>query len=72
MKFLTRQDIKLPERKSTSKKGDNGRVLIIGGSEDIPVKEISHCKITDIVPTLVKMLGVKPHTSVVGKNLINF
>ena len=44
--------------------------LIIGGSDDIPVKEISHCKITDIVPTLLKMLGKKPHPSVVGKSLI--
>ena len=44
--------------------------LIIGGSEDIPVKEISHCKITDIVPTLLKMLGKKPHPSVVGESLI--
>ena len=44
--------------------------LIIGGSEDIPKKEISHCKITDIVPTLVKILGKKPHTSVVGESLI--
>ncbi|NVM16362.1 MAG: alkaline phosphatase family protein [Candidatus Lokiarchaeota archaeon] len=44
--------------------------LIVGGSEDIPVKEISHCKITDIVPTLLKMLGKKPHPSVVGESLI--
>jgi hypothetical protein len=44
--------------------------LIIGGSEDIPVKEISHCKITDIAPTLLKMLGKKPHPSVVGESLI--
>jgi len=44
--------------------------LIIGGSDDIPMKEISHCKITDIVPTLLKMLGKKPHPSVVGESLI--
>jgi hypothetical protein len=44
--------------------------LIIGGSGDLPVKEISHCKITDIVPTLLKMLGKKPHPSVVGESLI--
>ncbi|NVM46891.1 MAG: alkaline phosphatase family protein [Candidatus Lokiarchaeota archaeon] len=44
--------------------------LIIGGSGDIPVKEISHCKITDIVPTLLKILGKKPHPSVVGESLI--
>jgi len=44
--------------------------LIIGGSKNIPVKEVSHCKITDIVPTLLKMLGKKPHPSVVGESLI--
>ncbi|MFX0076233.1 MAG: alkaline phosphatase family protein [Candidatus Hermodarchaeota archaeon] len=44
--------------------------LIIGGSEEIPVKEISYCKVTDIVPTLVKMLGKRPHLSVVGETLI--
>ncbi|MHA1508976.1 MAG: alkaline phosphatase family protein, partial [Promethearchaeota archaeon] len=44
--------------------------LIIGGSDDLPVKEISHCKITDIVPTLLKILGKKPHPSVVGGSLI--
>jgi len=44
--------------------------LIVGGSEDIPVREISHCKITDIVPTLLKMLGIKPHPSVIGESLI--
>ena len=44
--------------------------LIIGGSEEIPKKEVSHCKITDIVPTLLKMLGKNPHPSVVGESLI--
>ncbi|MFX0049306.1 MAG: alkaline phosphatase family protein [Candidatus Hermodarchaeota archaeon] len=44
--------------------------LIIGGSEEISIKEISRCKITDIVPTLLKMLGKNPHPSVVGKSLI--
>ena len=44
--------------------------LIISGSEEIPKKEISHCKTTDIVPTLLKLLGKKPHPSVIGKNLI--
>ena len=44
--------------------------LIVGGSEEIPIKEISHCKITDIVPTILKMLGKKPHPSVVGESLI--
>ncbi len=44
--------------------------LIIGGSDNLPVKEVSHCKITDIVPTLLKILGEKPHPSVVGESLI--
>jgi len=44
--------------------------LIISGSPEIPQKEISHCKTTDITPTLISMLGKKPHESVVGKNLI--
>ena len=44
--------------------------LIIGGSLDIPSKEIHYCKIADIVPTLIEMLGKKVHKSVVGKSLI--
>lgn len=34
MNYITKKDIKLPKRKKQSKKGDNGRVLIIGGSKD--------------------------------------
>lgn len=44
--------------------------LLIGGSPEIPHKEIKYCKTTDIVPTIIEMLGKKPHKSVVGKNLI--
>ncbi|MFX1375738.1 MAG: alkaline phosphatase family protein [Promethearchaeota archaeon] len=44
--------------------------LIIGGSLDVPFKHIPYCKITDIVPTLVKMLGKTPHKSVVGQSLL--
>ena len=44
--------------------------LVIGGSSDIPLKHIPFCKITDIVPTLLKMLGKAPHKSVVGQSLI--
>ena len=44
--------------------------LIVGGSKEIPRKEINYCKITDIVPTLFNMLGKKPHKSVIGKSLI--
>ena len=34
MKFITKKDIKIPKRKSSSRKGDNGYVLAVGGSED--------------------------------------
>ena len=34
MKFTTKKDIVLPKRKNDSHKGDNGRVLVIGGSKD--------------------------------------
>lgn len=34
MKFISKKDIKLPKRERGSKKGDNGRVLVIGGSKD--------------------------------------
>ncbi|MFX1392173.1 MAG: alkaline phosphatase family protein [Promethearchaeota archaeon] len=44
--------------------------LIVGGSEEIPHKEINYCKITDIVPTLLKMINKKPHQSVIGESLI--
>jgi len=44
--------------------------LIIGGSSDIPRIHVPFCKITDIVPTLLKMLGKSPHRSVVGQSLV--
>ena len=31
--------------------------LIIGGSSEIPNKEIPYCKTTDMVPTLLKIIG---------------
>lgn len=34
MKYVTKKDIKIPKRNSKSHKGDNGRVLVIGGSKD--------------------------------------
>ncbi len=34
MKYITKKDIKIPERKKGSHKGDNGYVLAIGGSKD--------------------------------------
>jgi len=33
MKYISKKDIKLPKRKKSSKKGDNGKVLVIGGSK---------------------------------------
>ncbi|MCK4380798.1 MAG: hypothetical protein KAW51_06620, partial [Candidatus Lokiarchaeota archaeon] len=44
--------------------------LIIGGSLEIPSKHIPFCKITDIVPTLLKLIGKKSHKSVIGKSLV--
>ncbi|MFX1411511.1 MAG: hypothetical protein ACFFA6_14260, partial [Promethearchaeota archaeon] len=44
--------------------------LIIGGSLEIPHKEIPYCKIVDIIPTLLKSLGKTPHKSVIGDSLI--
>ena len=44
--------------------------LIIGGSQEIPMEQIPFCKITDIVPTLLKFLGKTPHKSVQGNSLI--
>ena len=34
MRCITKKDIKIPKRNSGSHKGDNGRVLVIGGSKD--------------------------------------
>lgn len=44
--------------------------LLIGGSHEIPHLHVNYCKTTDIVPTLLKMIGKKPHKSVVGDSLI--
>ena len=46
--------------------------LIIGGSPEIPSIKLSYSKTTDIVPTLLDLLGIKPHWSVVGKSLLNY
>jgi len=45
--------------------------LIIGGSLEIPKMELSYCKTTDIVPTLLDLLGKKPHSSVIGKSVLS-
>jgi len=34
MRYITKKEVKLAERKATSHKGDNGSVLVIGGSRD--------------------------------------
>ncbi|MFX1418197.1 MAG: alkaline phosphatase family protein [Promethearchaeota archaeon] len=44
--------------------------LIIGGSLDIPHMSIPCCKITDIIPTLLKLIKQKPHKSVIGNSFI--
>jgi arylsulfatase A-like enzyme len=45
--------------------------LIIGGALEIPKKELAYCKTTDIVPTLLDLLGKKPHSSVTGKSVLS-
>ena len=45
--------------------------FIIGGSPEIPQMEISYCKTTDMVPTLLDLLGIKPHPSVIGKSILD-
>ena len=34
MKYMTKKDVVFPKRKKKSHKGDNGKVLVIGGSKD--------------------------------------
>ena len=46
--------------------------FIIGGSPELPQKELKYCKTTDMVPTLLELLGVKPHSSVIGKSVFNY
>ena len=46
--------------------------LIIGGALEIPKKELAYCKTTDIVPTLLDLLGKKPHSSVTGKSVLHY
>jgi hypothetical protein len=46
--------------------------FIIGGSPSIPSTELSYCKTTDMVPTLLDLLGEKPHFSVVGKSVFKY
>lgn len=46
--------------------------FIIGGSPNIPKLELSYCKTTDMVPTLLNLIGEKPHYSVVGKSVFDY
>jgi len=46
--------------------------FIIGGSPNIPKLNLSYCKTTDMVPTLLHILGEKPHYSVVGKSVFDY
>ncbi|MHA1730697.1 MAG: alkaline phosphatase family protein [Promethearchaeota archaeon] len=45
--------------------------LIIGGSPEVPRVDLPFCKTTDIVPTLLALLGETPHPSVVGRSLVD-
>ena len=44
--------------------------FIVGCSPEIPQMKLSYCKTTDMVPTLLNFLGIKPHSSVIGKSVI--
>ena len=46
--------------------------LIIGGSPEIPNLELEYCKTTDIVPTLLDLLGMKASSSVIGKSILTY
>jgi hypothetical protein len=46
--------------------------FIIGGSPSIPKLDLSYCKTTDMVPSLLELLGEKPHFSVVGKSVFKY
>jgi len=46
--------------------------FIIGGSQEIPKLDLEYCKTTDIVPTLLDLLGKNPHSSVIGKSVFSY
>ncbi|MBY9011744.1 MAG: alkaline phosphatase family protein [Candidatus Lokiarchaeota archaeon] len=46
--------------------------FIIGGSSNIPKLDLLYCKTTDMVPTLLNLIGEKPHYSVVGKSVFDY
>jgi predicted AlkP superfamily pyrophosphatase or phosphodiesterase len=45
-------------------------LIISGGTSELPNLQLSYCKTTDVVPTLLNLLGIQPHNSVVGKSLL--
>ena len=45
--------------------------FIIGGSQEIPPIDLAYCKTTDMVPTLLVLLGSRPHASVIGKSVLD-
>lgn len=44
--------------------------FIIGGAENIPSINLQYCKTTDMVPTLLDLLGLNPDKSVVGESVL--
>lgn len=44
--------------------------FILGGSLEIPKLELEYCKTTDITPTLLDLLGIKPDPNVIGRTLM--
>ncbi|MHA2288840.1 MAG: alkaline phosphatase family protein [Promethearchaeota archaeon] len=46
--------------------------FIIGGSPNVPKLKLEYCKTTDMVPTLLNLIGEKPHYSVVGKSVFDY
>ncbi|MFX1496699.1 MAG: alkaline phosphatase family protein [Promethearchaeota archaeon] len=46
--------------------------FIIGGAEDIPSINLPYCKTTDMVPTLLELLGLNPDKSVIGKSVLKY
>jgi hypothetical protein len=46
--------------------------FIIGGSPEIPKMDLTYCKTTDMIPTLLNLLGIKPHSSVIGRTVLDY
>lgn len=39
---------------------------------EIPPMELKYCKTTEMVPTLLDLLGIAQHSSVVGKSVLKY